>query len=176
MPEMFIGAEVRAGSFTDEKTGKPVAYNNLLLTFVKPGNVGVMANDRAPLVKVKNTREEILRVFGEMITMKWLKDRLNWYADVFYDEKKRIARIMFYGPDDPMKGEDPNGAALTVDEGISDYSHAESAAPVGALDSNKADELAKSPSEMVAENEPAEKMNPVDDVFDNGSFKKGGKK
>ena len=88
MPEMFIGAEVRAGSFTDEKTGKPVAYNNLLLTFVKPGNVSVMANDRAPLVKVKNTREEILRVFGEMITMKWLKDRLNWYADVFYDENK----------------------------------------------------------------------------------------
>ena len=80
------------------------------------------------------------------------------------------------GPDDPMKGEDPNGAALTVDEGISDYSHAESAAPVGALDSNKADELAKSPSEMAAENEPAEKINPVDDVFDNGSFKKGGKK
>ena len=26
MPEMFIGAEVRAGSFTDEKTGKPVTY------------------------------------------------------------------------------------------------------------------------------------------------------
>lgn len=176
MPEQFIGAEVRAGSFTDDKTGKPVAYNNLLLTFVKAGNVGVMANDKNPLVKVKNTREDILRVFGEMITMKWLKERLNWYADVFYDDKKRIARIIFYGPEDPMKGEDPNGVALTVDEGISDYTHSESsAAPVGALDSNKPDELAKSPSEEAAESE-ALKSDPVNDVFDNGAFKKGGKK
>lgn len=154
MPEQFIGAEVRAGSFNDEKTGKAVAYNNLLLTFVKPGLVGVMANDRAPLVKVKNTREEIFRVFGEMITMKWLKERLNWYADVFYDEKKRIARIIFYGPDDPMKGEDLTAAAISPDEGISDYSHSESAAaPLGALD---------------------EQLSSLTD--DNTSDKKGGKK
>lgn len=134
MPEQFIGAEVRAGSFNDANTGKPVAYNNLLLTFVKPGSVGVMVNAKAPLVKVKNTREDIFRVFGEMITMKWLSDRLNWYADVFYDENKRISRIIFYGPENPMKGEDPNGVALTVDEGISDYTHAEPAGPLGTLD------------------------------------------
>ena len=162
MPEQFIGAEVRAGSFNDDKTGKPVAYNNLMLTFVKAGNVGVMANDRAPLVKVKNTREDIFRVFGEMITMKWLKDRLGWYADVFYDEKKRIARILFYGPDDPMKGEDPGAAVLTPDEGISDYSHAETAAaPLGALE------------EQLAASAPADSAVLVDKPEED---KKGGKK
>lgn len=157
MPEQFIGAEVRAGSFNDDKTGKKVVYNNLMLTFVKAGNVGVMAHDRDPLVKVKNTREDILRVFGEMITMKWLKDRLGWYADVFYDQKKSIARIIFYGPEDPMKGEDPGAAVLSPDEGISDYTHTESAAaPLGALE----DQLAASA--------PAD-TSPVED-------KKGGKK
>ena len=157
MPEQFIGAEVRAGSFNDDNTGKQVVYNNLMLTFVKAGNVGVMAHDRDPLVKVKNTREDILRVFGEMITMKWLKDRLGWYADVFYDQKKSIARIIFYGPEDPMKGEDPGAAVLSPDEGISDYPHTETAAaPIGALE----DQLASSA--------PAD-TSPVED-------KKGGKK
>ena len=156
MPEQFIGAEVRAGSFNDDH-GKMVVYNNLMLTFVKAGNVGVMANDRAPLVKVKNTREDIFRVFGEMITMKWLKDRLGWYADVFYDQKKSIARILFYGPEDPMKGDDPGAAVLTPDEGISDYTHTETAAaPLGALE------------EQLASSAPAD-TSPVED-------KKGGKK
>lgn len=89
MPEKFIGAEVRAGQFTNDK-GEVVNFNNLMMSFVKPVNLGCMVNDKSPIVKVKNTREDIFRVFGEKITMQWLKDRLGWYADVFYDDKKKV--------------------------------------------------------------------------------------
>ena len=146
MPELFLGAEVRAGNFTDEKTGKNINYNNLLMTFGKPAAVGfVISNPKKPVVKVKNTREDILRIFGEMITMKWLNDRRNWYADVFYDDKNNVSRIMFYGPDDPYADNSGTAPALTADEGISDYDHGgASASPLGELEK----QLASAPGEM----------------------------
>lgn len=141
MPEVFVGAEVRAGSFTDEKTGKLINYNNLLMTFAKPAAVGfVISNPKKPVVKVKNTREDILRIFGEMITMKWLNDRRNWYADVFYDDKNNVSRIMFYGPDDPYADNSGSAPALSADEGITDYEHGGApASPLGELEKQLAE-------------------------------------
>lgn len=170
MPELFIGAEVRAGNFTDEKTGKSVAYNNLIMTFATPGNVGFVINPQNPTVKVKNTREDIFRVFGEMITMKWLKEHLNHYADVFYDERKRVARIQFYGTENPFADNGGLSPAMTASEGISDYTHTDTpAAPLGQLE-EKLDELAKLPSEEAAEKVAFEK-----EAAD-GADKKGGKR
>jgi len=122
MPEKFIGAEVRAGEFTNDK-GEIVKFNNLMMSFVKPGSIGMVSNARNPIVKVKNTREDILRVFGEIVSMSWLRERLDWYADVFYDDRGKVSRIMFY-KEDPCAGSSDFPAL--VDEAISDYTHSDS--------------------------------------------------
>ncbi len=166
MPEKFIGAEVRAGHFTNDK-GEVVNFNNLMMTFVKPGTLGCMVNDKAPLVKVKNSREEIFRVFGEMITVKWLQERLGWFADVFYDEKKKVAKIIFYGAENPYDGSSSSAPAIS-NEGITGLTANTSAEDVGALSG-----MSDFPGETVtsAESAPAE-SSPADSSAD----KKGGKK
>ncbi len=135
MAQKFIGAEVRAGQFTDKATGKLVSYNNLKFQVADEvaGNCGVLC----PLpIKIKNTREEILKVFGQPITMQWLKERLGWWCDVFYDVNNRINRILFYGPEKPV-GNAPANSKPT-DEGIADYEHDDSDYPFD--DSNIATE------------------------------------
>lgn len=125
MPEKFLGAEVRHGKFTSKTTGESVNYNNLVMVFAHEVEVGLCVDQNHPIVKVKNTREDILRVFGEPISMKWLNDRLGHYADIFYDVNGRVQMIRFYGPENPFATDklvtaqpDP----VPVDEGISDYS------------------------------------------------------
>ena len=130
MPEKFMGAEVRHGRFMSEKTGESVNYNNLVMVFAHDVEVGVCVDQKHPIVKVKNTREEILRVFGEPISMKWLNDRLGWFADIFYDVNGKTSMIKFYGPENPLAVDKLATAqpAPAVDEGISDYYRDESAA------------------------------------------------
>lgn len=165
MPEQFIGAEVRAGNFTNDK-GEIVHFNNLMMTFVKPSNVGVMVNDKKPLVKVKNTREDIFRVFGEMITMKWLNDRLGWFCDVFYDDKNKVARIMFYGPDNPLDGGSPLSPAIpSANEGVSDYDRSSPSDDNGAILAEQlnqpSDKMPGFPSETSASGFPATSDTPL---------------
>lgn len=135
MPEKFIGAEVRAGQFTNDK-GEVVNFNNLMMSFVKDCNIGSMVNDKKPIVKVKNTREDIFRVFGEMITIQWLKDRLGWYADVFYDEKQKVAKILFHGPENPFNGSAEEPA---LDSSATGLEAPNTAADKGALTDDFAD-------------------------------------
>lgn len=121
MPEQLVGAEVRAGQFTDKTTGRLVSYNNLVLQLGLPAaGGGVMC--KAEPVKVKNTVADITRFFGEQISMSWLKAHLGWWCDVFYDDYKRPVRIEFHGTEDPRKqAEAPTPTVEAPLEGITDY-------------------------------------------------------
>ncbi len=127
MAQKFIGAEVRAGQFTDKATGKLVSYNNLKFQVADEtaGDCGIIC--QKPFIKIKNTREEILRVFGEPISMQWLKDRLGWWCDVYYDLNNKLSRIMFIGPEKPA--EDTPAEEKRTPEGIEDYEHDDSDYP-----------------------------------------------
>lgn len=132
MPEQFLGAEVRAGQFTDKVTGKPVAYNNIILQLGVPAaGFGVVCKKEP--VKVKNTVDNVLKFFGERVSMSWLKARLGWWCDIFYDDYKRPIRIQFYGPEDPRK-EQSNPDTPVVEaplEGITDYAPLVHSVPEG---------------------------------------------
>lgn len=124
MPEKFMGAEVRRGQFTSKTTGQLINYNNLVMVFGHETQIGIGVDQNHPIVKVKNTREDIMRVFGEPISMKWLEERLGWYADIFYDVNQRVTMIKFYGLENPFAaigdGEEGLDDAISV-EGIEDY-------------------------------------------------------
>lgn len=118
MAEKFIGAQVRAGTFTAKDTGREIAYNNLVLFTTSAVNCGDMCNDPA---KIANTSENIVKVFGRPITMDWLKSQLGKYCEIFYDKWKKVERVIFYDSDpnaDYYNGTitPPGGAALPVDE------------------------------------------------------------
>lgn len=97
MAEKFIGAQVRAGQFQAKDTGRMIDYNNLVLfTTSAAGTCGEVCNDP---VKIANTGENIAKVFGRSITMDWLKAQLGKYIDVFYNQYKKVERVIFYDVD-----------------------------------------------------------------------------
>ena len=118
MAEKFIGAQIRAGQFTDKDTGKVIDYNNLVLSTVTRADCGEVANDP---IKIANTAQNITAVFGQPITMKWLRARLGWYLDVFYNKYRKPERIIFYEKDPTQTPEGYTGVAT---EGITDYTPA----------------------------------------------------
>lgn len=121
MPEQLIGAEVRAGQFTDKTTGRLVSYNNLMLQFGLPAaGGGVMCKN--PPCKVRNTVKDITAFFGEQVSMSWLKAHLGYWCDVFFDDYKRPVRIQFYGTEDPREpAEAPIPTVEAPLEGVTDY-------------------------------------------------------
>ena len=117
MAEKFIGAQIRAGQFTD-KAGKVIDYNNLVLSTVSQTECGEVAND---LIKIKNTAEKIVSVFGQPITMKWLRAHLGQYVDIFYDKYKNVDRVIFYAEN---PNQQPSAYSGVTGEGITDYTPA----------------------------------------------------
>lgn len=120
MAEKFIGAQIRAGEFTDKNTGKLVQYNNLVLYTTSPLKCGEMWSDKEP-VKITNTAENILKVFGTSITMDFLRERLGWYVDVFYNKFKKVDKVIFY-PVNPAQNEDAYKEALAFSTPIKESS------------------------------------------------------
>lgn len=118
MAEKFIGAQIRAGQFTDKATGKLVDYNNLVLSTVSSTECGEVANEP---VKIPNTSEKIVSVFGRPISMKWLRAHLGQYCDIFYDKYKKVDKVIFYDENPNLQ---PVGYTGTTGEGITDYTPA----------------------------------------------------
>lgn len=132
MAVKFIGAQVRAGEFTDEKTGQLVQYNNLVLYTTQPLKCGEMWSGKEP-IKISNTAENIAKVFGRAITMPFLKERLGWYVDIFYNKYKKVERVIFYEKD-PALDESAYDTALTV--GYKGLEEETTTAPAGITDAD----------------------------------------
>lgn len=90
----IVGIERRAGEFTDEKTGKLVAYDNIFLYGVEPIEVKENCEQRGltvSTVKVKNDKENIEEVFGFgcAVDFSILQRMVGKKVKVFYPENSK---------------------------------------------------------------------------------------
>lgn len=118
--EKLIGAQIKAGQFLDKVTGRMVDYNNLILytTTACENGFGEMFTHET---KIQNVASNIISVFGQPISMKWLKERLGWFVIVLLNDYKKPVRVEFYKEDPTAQ---PTGyKGDTASEGITDYAH-----------------------------------------------------
>lgn len=93
----IVGSEIKAGSFTDDKTGKLIDYNNLYL-------YGLQEVDKAAdkfsfgfspvIVKIKNTEEDMKKVFGFTPSGQQLMELDNQAVNVYYNQHGRIDSVL----------------------------------------------------------------------------------
>ncbi len=118
--EKLIGAQIKAGQFLDKQTLRMVDYNNLVLytTTTCDNGFGEMYTHET---KIKNDASTIISVFGQPISMKWLKERLGWYVIILLNDYKKPVRVEFYKEDPTLQPVAYKGEPTA--EGITDYEH-----------------------------------------------------
>lgn len=91
MRVQVIGTEMKSGSFNDQASGREIQYNNLYLHCLKSNiytSEGSFGFGSSPVsVKIKNSAENVDRVFGGRITKDNLESLVGGYVDLYYNEK-----------------------------------------------------------------------------------------
>ena len=98
MANKVIDVEKSEGEFTDPRTGKNVAYNNIKIHFIKPNpgkySDGNFGSGMLPVtVKIQNEKEIVEAVFGGPITKDDLLSMVDHEYEFFFNEKGQIERI-----------------------------------------------------------------------------------
>lgn len=103
-----IGVERTSGQFTDPKSGKEVAYNNIKIHAVKPNTTTYkdenFGSGKLPVtVKIQNIKEVIEAIFGSVLTKDDLLSMVDQDYDFYFTEKGAIDRIIAPAPPPAIK-------------------------------------------------------------------------
>lgn len=99
----LVGAMHKKGTFTNDKTGEVIAYDNIELVILSPIQTGgqfdpVSAVGLSPDKNTKFRAEKLSEVFGEQYTtLDSLSPLLGSDIEYFFDSSKKICRVMKYG-------------------------------------------------------------------------------
>ena len=99
----LVGAMHKKGTFTNDKTGEVISFDNIELVILSPIQTG---GEYQPLHAVglspdKNTKfkaENLTQVFGEQYnSLDSLSPLLGSDIEYFFDSSKKICKVMKYG-------------------------------------------------------------------------------